>query len=38
MPTTFKKACFPFFFHLAWNAFPDIGLVGPIGKKKHKKK
>ena len=27
----------PFFFHLAWNAFPDIGLVGRIEKKNIKK-
>ena len=37
MPTTFKKAI-PLFFHLAWNAFPDIGLVGRIEKKKNIKK
>ena len=37
MPTTFNKAI-PLFFHLASNAFTDIGLISQIEKKKTKKK
>ena len=39
MATTFNKAIPLFFFHLASNAFSDIGFVGRIKKKKkfHKK-
>ena len=32
MPTTFNKAI-PLFFHLASNAFTDIGLISQIEKK-----
>ena len=34
MATTFNKAIPLFFFHLASNAFSDIGFVGRIKKKK----
>ena len=36
MPTTFNKAIPLFFFHLALNAFTEIGLIGQIQKKKKK--